>query len=124
MQRRRSNVNRSDRINAELQKEIYEIISRRLKNPLITEMFSVLKVDCAKDLSYAKVYISVYSKNEEKKSATFKAIKEDAKKIRYELSKSMMVRTVPELNFILDDSMDYSDKMNKLFNEIKKGEEN
>lgn len=124
MQRRKSNVNRSDRINAELQKEIYEIISRRLKNPLITEMFSVLKVDCAKDLSYAKVYISVYSKSEEKKSATFKAIKEDAKKIRYELSKSMMVRTVPELNFILDDSMDYSDKMNKLFKEIKKGEEN
>ncbi|MBQ7339612.1 MAG: 30S ribosome-binding factor RbfA [Clostridia bacterium] len=124
MQRRRSNVNRSDRINAELQKEIYEIISRRLKNPLITEMFSVLKVDCAKDLSYAKVYISVYSKNEEKKSATFKAIKEDAKKIRYELSKSMTVRTVPELNFILDDSMDYSDKMNKLFKEIKKGEDN
>ena len=124
MQRRKCNVNRSDRINAELQKEIYEIISRRLKNPLITEMFSVLKVDCAKDLSYAKVYISVYSKNEEKKIATFKAIKEDAKKIRYELSKSMMVRTVPELNFILDDSMDYSDKMNKLFKEIKKGEEN
>ena len=122
MNRKRSNVNRADRINAELQKEIYEIISRKLKNPLITEMFSVMKVDCAKDLSFAKVYVSVYSKNAEKRDATFSAIVGDAKKIRYELSKSMIARTVPELRFILDDSLEYSDKMNKLFLQIEKGE--
>lgn len=120
--KRRSGANRADRINAEIQKELYEIISRRLKNPLITEMFSILRVDCAKDLSYAKVYVSVYSKDENKKMTTFNAIKEDSKKIRHELSKSMLVRTVPELNFVLDDSMDYSDKMNKLFLQIEKGE--
>ena len=122
MQRRKSNINRSDRLNAELKKEIYEIISRRLKNPLITEMFSVMKVDCTKDLSYAKVYISVYSKDQEKKNNTFSAIEKDAKKIRYELSKSMILRTVPELHFVLDDSLDYSDKINKLFLQIEKGE--
>ena len=122
MQRRKSNINRSDRLNAELQKEIYEIISRRLKNPLITEMFSVMKVDCTKDLSYAKVYISVYSKDKEKKNNTFSAIEKEAKKIRYELSKSMILRTVPELHFVLDDSLDYSDKINKLFLQIEKGE--
>ncbi len=124
MVKKRSGANRQDRVNAELKKEIYEIISRRLKNPLITEMVSVLKVDCSKDLSSAKVYISVYSTNEEKKNTTFTAIKDDAKKIRHELSKSMLVRTVPELNFILDDSMEYSDKINKLFLEIEKGEKN
>lgn len=120
--KRRSGINRADRINAEIQKEIHEIISRRLKNPLVTEMFSILRVDCAKDLSYAKVYVSVYSKDENKKMITFNAIKDDAKKIRHELSRSMLVRTVPELNFVLDDSMDYSDKMNKLFIQIKKSE--
>ena len=120
--KKRSNANRQDRLNSELQKEIYEIISRRLKNPLITEMFSVLKVDCAKDLSFARVYISVYSKDKEKSESTFNAIKDDAKKIRYELSKSMILRTVPELSFILDDSMEYSDKINKILGEIKKSE--
>ena len=120
--KKRSNANRQDRLNSELQKEIYEIISRRLKNPLITEMFSVLKVDCAKDLSFARVYISVYSKDKEKSEKTFNAIKDDAKKIRYELSKSMILRTVPELSFILDDSMEYSDKINKILGEIKKSE--
>ncbi len=120
--KKRSNVNRQDRLNSELQKEIYEIISRRLKNPLITEMFSVLKVDCAKDLSFAKVYISVYSTDKEKAERSFSAIKDDAKKIRYELSKSMVLRTVPELSFILDDSMEYSAHMDKIFKSIKKDE--
>ena len=115
-------VSRSDRLNAEFQKEIYDIISRRLKNPLVTEMFSVLAVDTSRDLSHAKVYISIYSKNEEKKIATFEAIKADAKKIRYELSKVIRARTVPELHFFLDTSMEYGDKMDKLFKAINEGE--
>ena len=115
-------VSRNDRLNGEFQKEIYEIISRRLKNPLVTEMFSILRVDSSRDLSYAKVYVSVYSKDENKKKATFEAIKGDAKKIRYELAKVIRARTVPELNFILDDSMEYGDKMEKLFKSINEGE--
>ncbi len=120
--RRTGKVPRNDRLNGEFQKEIYEIISRKLKNPLITEMFSVLRVDSSKDLSYAKVYISVYSKDENKKQTTFKAIQADAKKIRFELAKVIRARTVPELNFVLDDSMEYGDKMDKLFRSINQGE--
>lgn len=115
-------VSRSDRLNAEFQKEIYEIISRRLKNPLVTEMFSVMAVDTSRDLSHAKVYISVYSTNEEKKKTTFEAIRADAKKIRYELAKVIRARTVPELHFFLDGSMEYGDKMDKLFKAISDGE--
>ena len=115
-------VNRNDRLNGEFQKEIYEIISRKLKNPLVTEMFSVLRVDSSRDLSYAKVYISVYSKDEAKRQQTFKAIEADAKKIRFELAKVIRARTVPELKFILDDSMEYGDKMEKLFKSINEGE--
>ena len=120
--RRNNGVSRNDRLNGEFQKEIYEIISRRLKNPLVTEMFSILRVDSSRDLSYAKVYVSVYSTNAEMKKATFEAIKADAKKIRFELAKVIRARTVPELNFILDDSMEYGDKMDKLFKSINEGE--
>ena len=122
MRRNNSGISRSDRLNSELQKEIYEIISRKLKNPLITEMFSILRVDCANDLSYAKVFVSVYSKNAEKSKTTFDAIKADAKKIRFELARVIRARTVPELNFVLDDSMEYGDKMEKLFKKINEGE--
>lgn len=115
-------VSRSDRLNAEFQKEIYEIISRKLKNPLVTEMFSIIAVDTSRDLSHAKVYVSVYSTNQERKMATFEAIKADAKKIRFELAKVVRARTVPELHFFLDTSMEYGDKMEKLFKSINQGE--
>lgn len=115
-------ISRNDRLNGEFQKEIYEIITRKLKNPLITEMFSVTRVDASRDLSHAKVYISVFSTNAEKKKVTFEAIKADAKKIRFELSKVIRARTVPELHFFTDDSMEYGDKMDKLFKSIGQGE--
>ena len=109
-------------MNAVLKKEISDIITRKLKNPLITEMWSILDVDVSKDFSYAKVYISVFSVSAEKKKATFDAIVRDAKRIRHELSKSVRARTVPELHFIIDDSMEYGDKMDKLLIKIEKGE--
>ncbi len=115
-------INRTDKLNGEFQKEIYDVITRRLKNPLITEMFSILRVETSRDLSHAKVFVSVYSTNADKKKATFDAISADAKRIRYELAKTSNIRTVPELHFFSDDSMEYSDKMNKLFMKIK-GEE-
>lgn len=115
-------ANRIDKINSELKKEIYTAITRKIKNPLITEMCSVLDVETSKDLSYAKVYISIFSVNAEKKQTTFNAILSDAKKIRHELAVSLRMRTVPELHFVLDDTMEYGDKMDKLLNKIEKGE--
>ena len=115
-------VSRNERLNGEFQKEIYQIISRKLKNPFVTEMFSITKVDASRDLSHAKVFVSVFSTNEEKKKATFEAIKADAKKIRFELAKVIRAHTVPELHFFLDGSMEYGDKMEKLFKSIREGE--
>ena len=122
MKTRNTAVKRTDRLNSELKKEIHEIISRRLNDPEITEMVSVTGVDVTRDLSQAKVFISVFSTDKNKQETTFNAIKKNAKKIRFELGGSMRIRTVPELSFVLDGSMEYSDKMNKLFAEIEKGE--
>ena len=116
-------INRTDKLNGEFQKEIYDIIKRRIKNPLITEMFRILRVDTSRDLSHAKVFVSVFSTNKEKKQITFDAIKADAKKIRFELAKVIRAHTVPELHFFDDDSMEYGDKMEKLFKSINQGEQ-
>ncbi len=122
MKKRTGAVSRTDRLNSEFKKEIYEIILRRLNDTDITEMVSVMKVDVSRDLSSAKVFVSVFSKDEEKKLKTFDAIKRNAKRIRYELGGAMRIRTVPELSFVLDDSMEYGDKMNRLFAQIERGE--
>ena len=114
MKKNAGGASRADRLNAEFKREISEIIARKLKDPMITAMVSVTSVDCSRDLSYAKVFVSVFSTDEEKKNSTFSALASDAKKIRYELGKSMRVRTVPELDFMLDKSIEYGDKMDKI----------
>lgn len=111
-------VKRSDRLKGELQKEIYEIISKKLKNPDVTEMFSVTRVDVACDLSHAKVYVSVFSADPERKKRTFNAISSSAKTIRYELARVMQSRTVPELHFYDDDSMEYGAKIDSLLKSV------
>ena len=107
-------VNRTDRLNGEIMKAVYEIISKKLKNPDITAMVSVTKVDCAPDLKNAKVWISVYSSDKEKENKTFLAVKDSAKQIRYELARMLTVRTVPELHIVRDESMEYSARIDKL----------
>ena len=118
--RRNNGVSRSDRLNSELQKEIYEIISRKLKNPLITEMFSIMAVDCANDLSFAKVYVSSMEGIEAAKESV-KGLKNAAGFIRRELGLRLEMRRIPELKFIADDSIEQSAQILGLINQANKG---
>lgn len=122
MKKHGGGVSRTDRLNAELKREISEIIAKKLKNPAVTAMVSVTDVDVSPDISYAKVFVSVFSTDENKKDESFAALCADAKKIRYELGKSMRIRTVPELDLILDRSLEYGDKMDKLLYKISEDE--
>ncbi len=114
---------RTERMASELQKALYEVITKKIKNPLITELVSITRVDVSKDLSFARVFLSIFSTNNEKKQITFNEIRSSVKAIRYELGKEIRARIVPELDFVLDDSMEYSDKMEKLFLKINKDNE-
>ena len=109
---------REQRLNSEFQKEIYDILKNKVKNHDITEMFSVLDVEVTNDLKYAKVFISIFSTNDERKQKTFSAICDSAKFVRGELAKIMRIRTVPELKFVMDTSADYGNKIEKILSGI------
>ncbi len=109
---------REKRLNSEFRKEIYEILKYKVKSPYLTEMFGITEVVATNDLKYAKVYVSVFSTNAEKKARTFAAICDSAKFVRSEMSKTMHIRTVPELNFILDNSEEYGQKIENILNTI------
>lgn len=113
---------RGERLSAEYQKAVYEVISTKLKDrtPDIKGIVSVTKADVSPDLKNAKIYISVLAKNSEERDATFRAIKENAGFIRYELAHMMQMRTVPELRFLWDDTMEYGDKIDRLIKQIHK----
>ena len=112
------NIKREKRLNSEFQREIYDILKYKVKNPDLTEMFSISEVDVTNDLKYAKVYVSVFSTDENKKKATFDAIVSSAKFVRCELSKVMRIRTVPELRFLSDESNEYGNKIEGILSGI------
>lgn len=113
---------RIERINSEMLKSLSDIIRNRLKDPRVSELVSVLRVDCAKDLQTAKIYVSIYGDKDKKKS-TFDGLKNTAGFIRRELSKDFnFLHSVPELTFLNDDSAEYSQHINSILEEIKKQE--
>lgn len=110
---------RIERLNSEMQKCISEIIRNKIRDPRIDNMVSVLAVSVAKDLKTAKVTVSVFGDNG---AATLDALKNCAGFIRKELSEAFRdIRTIPQLTFILDTSLEYSIHINKLLDEIKNG---
>lgn len=111
-------VKRTDKLNSEFKRNIAEIISTKIKNPDITEMVSILHVETTGELKHAKVFLSIFSLDSAKRKATFDAIVSARAQIRHELSSMMRIRTVPELNFVLDESMQQSERISELLNQI------
>lgn len=113
--------NRMIRINDEIKKELSEIIRADLKDPRIGVITSVLKVETTNDLKYCKVYISVLG-DEEKKNEVMSVIKGASGFIRTLIARRINLRITPEFRFILDDSLDYSFKIDKILKDINSGE--
>ena len=112
-------VSRTSRLNGEYQKEISEILRRfKGKEPDLKGLVSVTEVDVAPDLKTAKVYVSIYTNNEEDKKTSFATLQSLAGQIRHELAMVMNMRTVPALTFYWDGSMTYGAKMDELFKKI------
>ena len=96
--------NRIGRINEEIQRELAEQI-RFLKDPRVSQvgMVSIIRVDTTGDLRYARVWVSVLDKNQEKD--VLKGLKSASGYLRRELGRALQLRYTPELQFIADDSI-------------------
>ena len=88
-----------------------------MKDPRLNAMISVTRVDTAKELKYAKVFISVFN-NASSPKEILKALNNASSFLRNELFKRLKIREVPELHFVYDDSIEYSFKINNILKEI------
>jgi ribosome-binding factor A len=105
---------RQQKVSRLLQKELADIFQKKSSSLSPGLLLTVTLVRVSPDLSFAKVYISIFSvKNKEE---IFEKIKENVKELRGELGKRVknQLRIVPELAFYIDDSLDYADKIDKL----------
>ncbi len=108
------------RMNEEFMHEVSRILAQEVTDPRIHPMTSVLSVDVTPDLKYAKIYVSVFGGEEEKKK-TAAGLKSATPHIRSLLAKNMNMRITPELTFVVDDTLEYADRMSRKIDEVSGG---
>ncbi len=107
---------RLERINSEIEKALNHIIQTELRDPQIDAIISVTQVQITPDLANANVYISCVGKTE--KAEVLARIKGAAGFIRGKLAKAVKLRITPRLEFRLDNSVEYSQKIENILNTI------
>lgn len=110
---------RIDRISEEVHKAIDRIIRDELNDPRISGTWSIVRCEVTRDLRYAKVRISVLEP--EKRKPLMEALKHAAGFIRRELGHEVDIRALPEVQFELDNNMEYAAKINRILKESQNG---
>ncbi len=104
---------RMDRINGLLQQEISRILKSDLRDPRISDIISVTRVDVTADLSRAKVFISILGNKMEKRDSLL-VLKSASGFIHKSMRSNLTLKTVPSVNFVLDESIEQSESMVQL----------
>ena len=105
-------TNRQKKIGQLLQNDLVDILQGEVrKNGISNLIISVSKVGVTSDLSIAKVYLSVFPS--EKAGEILNAIRSNSTLVKHELAQRVknQLRKVPDLNFYIDDSLDYIEKI-------------
>ena len=105
------------RINAEVQRELGNIIRNEVKDPRISPMTTVVTAEVTPDLKYCKAYISVLGSKEAAEN-TMKGLNSAVGYILKALAKSVNLRNTPEITFVLDQSIEYGVRMSKLIDDV------
>ena len=105
-----------------LNQELSDIFQRMGLNMMDGGMISISKVTITPDLFQARIHLSFFQVADQE--ALLEKIKEKAWEIKKELTSRVrhQLRSMPQLEFFIDDTLDYVFKMEKLFDKIKEEE--
>lgn len=113
---------RINRISEEVKKVVSELLVNGLKDPRVHPLTSVTSVEVTRDLSFAKIYISVLG-NEKEKQDSLEGLLSAKGYIRKEIAKKVDLRVVPVPQFVLDESIEKAMYMTDLINKVTKEDE-
>ena len=102
---------RSERVSGQVRRELAKLIQMEVKDPEVG-FVSVSDVVVTRDLAHAKVYITVFKPEEA--PGSIKALKRAAGYLRRRLSQEMRIRSVPELHFLHDHSVETGERLDSL----------
>ncbi|ABJ67950.1 30S ribosome-binding factor RbfA [Pediococcus pentosaceus] len=110
---------RSDRLSQEIEKEVSDILRRRVRDPRV-EGVTITGVDVTGDLQQAKIYYSILSDKASDDQKTKAGLEKASGLIRKELGSRLSIYKTPELSFIRDESVQYGDKIDQLLNKLNR----
>lgn len=109
-----------NRVTSDIKLALSDIL-REVKDPRVSKLLSIVKLDVSGDMSYATVYVSAIE-GREKTIESVKALKNAAGYVRRELGARLSLRKVPELRFIADDSIEISANISRIVNSFEGGD--
>ena len=105
------------RVTSDIERELSALL-REVKDPRVSELISIVKVNVSGDLSYATIYVSAIEGSEKTKESV-KGLKSAAGFMRRELGKRLSLRKVPELRFVADDSIIKSAEISRIIDSFE-----
>ncbi len=103
--------NRSERVAGQLRRDLARLIQQEIKDPGVG-FISLSDVEVTRDLSHAKVFITVFEPDKAKTSLA--ALRRAAVFLRRRLGRELRLRHVPELHFLHDDSVEQGGHIDQL----------
>ncbi len=108
---------RTDRLDSQIRQELMELLQREMKDPRIG-FVTITRVETARDLGSARVWVSVLGTPEEQQTAV-KALTDAAPWLRRQLGARLTVRHIPQLMIKHDDSIEAGDRVLRLLRELE-----
>lgn len=109
------NFKRTDRIAEMIQRKLAQIIPQEVKDPRLNGLVTISAVKVAADLGHAKIYFTVLSDDKKLAASILNAA---ANYLRSALARSITLRTVPQLHFIYDESLEYGQRLSRLIDDV------
>jgi len=111
---------RTERVASLFQREIAGILGSEFADQL-HPMVTVTGVRVTADLSIAYVYVSVMGDSAGQKKAVVSKLTDLTPRIRKSLGRAIrhQVKSIPEIRFFLDESLEHASRMNELFGQIR-----
>lgn len=107
---------RSRRIAEQIQRELAELIRLELKDPRVTGLITVTAVEVSADQSHAKVFFTLLG-DAARIAETATGLRRASGFLRTQLAQRMKLRTVPQLDFEYDASVERGMKLSRLIDE-------
>ena len=110
---------RSHRVAEQMQRELAQLLQFEIKDPRVG-MITITQVEVTGDMAHAKIFYSAAAASD----AIQQGLEKSAGFLRTQIAKRMLLRTVPQLHFVYDASIDNGMKMAQLIDAARATDKN